>query len=378
MRRFLALVAAAASLALVGAQSSYDCSLCPASGSVCCDCCIGGIVVPAVCNNAAYVGFYPALTPSATSTASITPTPTLTSSHSPLASPLAHLRNSSIAFALSGPFACATAGFRNWTVPSGVNRVSVFMWGAGGAAYNMLHGGAGAYVEGEMYVTPGETLRITVGGYGSSVDACGLGGYFNYGPLYGGGFSAVWRQVVGFDGVYTPLVVAAGGGGGNYYSNSNGNPGLSIQPGCGGVSAVMAGSTSPCTSVGGGGWPGGTCADNVYPYISFGGTSCAPGLINGTALSLSGTGWVAPNTGSQYYAAPVGNENGAGRVGSAKRLAQRNAHACCKRNVERITASVDLSYGVALSRGVTDDISHGHNVAVLQPFGVSVVSQRQH
>ena len=71
--------------------------------------------------------------------------------------------------------------FQYFTVPAGVTNATVFLWGSGAGG-----DACGAYVEGALYVTAGEQLRIIVGGtLGGEV--CGYGGGA------AGGFSAISR-----------------------------------------------------------------------------------------------------------------------------------------------------------------------------------------
>ena len=52
-------------------------------------------------------------------------------------------------------------------VPLGITQLYVYMWGAGGGSYGGSAGGAGAYVEGWLPVTPGQSLTIMVGQSGA-------------------------------------------------------------------------------------------------------------------------------------------------------------------------------------------------------------------
>jgi hypothetical protein len=87
-----------------------------------------------------------------------------------------------------------------FTVPEGINLITVRMWGAGGGSNRALsgtieaaEGGPGGFVKFKMLVTPSETLTLKVGGGG--------GGYYGGG---GGGGAGVW---------------GAGGGGGSSYTD---------------------------------------------------------------------------------------------------------------------------------------------------------------
>ena len=175
-------------------------------------------------NRTSAPGTYPPPTPSITKTPSITASNTATQTATPLSTALASKRNSSIAF--STP--CQHA---YWTVPSGVREASVYLWGSAG---NWELAGGGAHVEGTMYVTPGETLRVTVGGR-SSVDATGPaesgfpGGGF---ASRTGGFSAIARRDISSSesDPFTFLVVAGGGTSGNTYWRVQGAAGYGINP----------------------------------------------------------------------------------------------------------------------------------------------------
>jgi Glycine rich protein len=79
------------------------------------------------------------------------------------------------------------------TIPTGVTSVNVQMWGAGGGGYQGV-GGAGAFVQGTLAVTPNQVLTILVGSGGSSNTTIfggggGAGAYFA--SVGGGGRAAV-------------------------------------------------------------------------------------------------------------------------------------------------------------------------------------------
>src|SRR5262245_1088519 len=124
-----------------------------------------------------------------------------------------------------------TVGSSTWIVPAGVTSVSVMVAGArgGSSAGGGAAGSGGSVVKGDVRVTPGETLTVTVAGAGADGAADrtagqagagfasggpgGSGG--TIGSLHrsggggggGGGASAIVRAGL-------PLVVAGGGGGG--------------------------------------------------------------------------------------------------------------------------------------------------------------------
>ena len=93
----------------------------------------------------------------------------------------------------------ATGSDQTYTVPTGVTSVVVTMWSAGGGGSGST-GGAGVYVKGIMAVTPGQTLKVVVGGagrYNSGVRPYGGGGSGGANvAASGGGRSALQTQVV--------------------------------------------------------------------------------------------------------------------------------------------------------------------------------------
>ena len=133
-----------------------------------------------------------------------------------------------------GPVVFVAGG--NYTVPEGVFFVNFSAWGAGGSgiSYNvgaytgsaiaLMRGGAGAFVNGTIPVSPGETLVVEVGqpaggGEGNCRQFMGTN-CAQYSPGAGGGHSSVYRPGARL----TPLVVIGGGGGGGL-----GNAGLAAE-----------------------------------------------------------------------------------------------------------------------------------------------------
>lgn len=79
------------------------------------------------------------------------------------------------------------------TIPTGVTSVNVQMWGAGGGGYQGV-GGAGAFVQGTLAVTPNQVLTILVGSGGSSnttIFGGGGGVGANFASVGGGGRAAI-------------------------------------------------------------------------------------------------------------------------------------------------------------------------------------------
>ncbi|MCG8574024.1 MAG: T9SS type A sorting domain-containing protein [Flavobacteriales bacterium] len=171
-----------------------------------------------------------------------------------------------------------------YTVPPGVSNIQIECWGAQGAGDNGTTGGLGAYMSGTFAVTPGQELKILVGGQGSadpgSINSAGGGG---------GSFVTDLSD--------NPWIIAGGGGGTNGtpmngdenapvtnnglngYSPSNpSNYGVG---GTAGNGATMGPST-PCAGNGGGLLTDGapeTCCGDSDVGIAFvnGGTAAASG-----------------------------------------------------------------------------------------------------
>lgn len=109
-------------------------------------------------------------------------------------------------------FVTFAAGSGSWTVPAGVTKLYVELWGGGGGGNWYAGGGGGSYVCGIITVTPGSTVGYTVG-------AEGLGG----GPNGTNGGSSIIT--------YTPstITLTAQGGFGATFSSpfafaGNGGP----------------------------------------------------------------------------------------------------------------------------------------------------------
>ena len=136
------------------------------------------------------------------------------------------------------------AGEHRYKVPPNVKQVKIQAWGAGGGSGHLRrqkagHGGGGAFVEGILRVSPGETLYLVVGSGGGGgccgqlvesteqsdalmVDEVGQsrpgvpGGGIGYGGNKewacgaGGGFTSVTRKTA--FGVETLIIAGAGGG----------------------------------------------------------------------------------------------------------------------------------------------------------------------
>jgi len=138
-----------------------------------------------------------------------------------------------------------TGADQSITVPAGVTTATMSAWGSpGGMAADGVPGGAGAYVSGEVNITAGASLKVTVGGnlpistatYGGG----GLGGSSNGNP---GEYGGSGGGLSGVSSGPTLLVIAGGGGGGGY---------LGAQGGAAGFNSGSNGGTTPASAGGGG------------------------------------------------------------------------------------------------------------------------------
>ncbi|WP_310595691.1 glycine rich domain-containing protein [Flavobacterium sp.] len=111
-----------------------------------------------------------------------------------------------------------TGAAQSWIVPANVTKILVDAYGAQGGDKNTTAGGFGGRMQAIIKVTPGDTLRIMVGGKPSGISAVyGNGG--NAGTnttdtsnqsAGGGGMTALFRNSIDMANV---LLVAGGGGG---------------------------------------------------------------------------------------------------------------------------------------------------------------------
>lgn len=202
------------------------------------------------------------------------------------------------------------AGFRNtqvfnasgtFTVPAGVTKVFVEVWGGGGGGGRGSvmgssggGGGAGGYGKGFYTVTPAQAVVVTVGAAG--------GGQATTGQIYGGSGATssfgAFLSCTGGAGGGNYEVAAKGGVGGSPSGNNAG--GWKGQDGCGGV--YNSGSAAACGGIGGGQAGGaGGCGDGTANH---GYTPSDGGMGSG-----GGGGGTSAGT-----ASPSGANGGAGQI----------------------------------------------------------------
>lgn len=193
----------------------------------------------------------------------------------------------------------------SFTVPAGVNAVTVKAWGAGGGSTSLAYGGAGAFVTASMAVSPTETITFSGG-------AAGV-------PLASGG-GATKVTLPG-----TTILIAAGGGSageatggaGGAGGAPNGVAGGGGLGSSGGAGGTTSGSGSSLTGVGGAGGAGNardhyTDDDGEHSDPVGGGQTGSVGLPgSGGARGETGN---SPD-GSEGYVAVGGGSGGAGLGG---------------------------------------------------------------
>jgi len=182
-------------------------------------------------------------------------------------------------------------------VPDGVTSIDVRMWGAGGGmcggvrvAEEVGLGGGGGYSDGELPVTPGEILSITVGGAGQRPVA-GFGGAGGFGGGGPGGDANVKDPAVDDGGcggggasevVGTGGAITAGGGGGAGWGTVTGTSGAGGGPEGGTPSQLTAGYGDG--SGGGGGYGGasglGGAGGVGHTNHAYGTGNGEPGTVN--------------------------------------------------------------------------------------------------
>ncbi|NTA36841.1 glycine-rich domain-containing protein [Agrobacterium salinitolerans] len=191
----------------------------------------------------------------------------------------------------------STPGTTNWTVPDGVFKARVRVWGGGGGggggapsaglSYAGTGGGGGGYAEAVVSVTPGTVIPVTVGAGGTAgptQSAGGTGGTSSFG--------AVLSATGGTRGVYEPASGTQERAGG-----MGSGPGLNLRAGNGGI-VVRDGNTG--NALGG---PGGNAAGG--------------GGQGGVLSSAAPSSGVAPGGGGGGAGGPgafAGGPGGAGLV----------------------------------------------------------------
>ena len=254
-----------------------------------------------------------------------------------------------------------TGSVQNWNVPSGVNNITAYVWGAGGGGIGYYHrssdtaynGGAGGFVKVDIDTTNITSFKVIVGEGGSSTSdisttdyivprTFGGGGHANLpGQSYrtgsGGGLSGIFVATdftisngnIGTNSV--PYVVVGGGGGGSVSIN-----GYNLSGGGGGGGTTFtngrngsdASATSNYEGHGGKGGTGGAGGDSTFDGEAgskyYGGNSAkfasggGSGYYGGGGGAAGGDNSGGGGGGSSYwghsqvtYIVDVGGTNGA-------------------------------------------------------------------
>ncbi len=215
-----------------------------------------------------------------------------------------------------------TGSVQEFPIPPCVDKLTIEAWGAqgGNASIGVVFGGKGGYVKGTLAVTPGETLRVHVGGQGTvttggwngggnggAKGSCGGGGASDvrYGgttlthrvAVGAGGGGAAWESAwSGGWGVNNGACNGGAGGGltgnkGGYWQSDcqGGDGGTQASGGVVGGALGLGGNAEPGdgdTGGGGGGWygGGGGGACTGHNGCGGGGSSYVGGLSNGSTL----------------------------------------------------------------------------------------------
>lgn len=204
-----------------------------------------------------------------------------------------------------------------WTVPAGVDSLSVTVAAGAGGSY-FSNGGAGGSVEATIPVEPGDRLAFVVGGQGQVSYMGGAGGYGGGAGSFGGGYgggggggSYVFAEEAES---WSPLLVAGGGGGGSRDAlNPNGYGGSGFG-GAGGFSGSGPnadqdpGNHAAGATVSAAGYPGGPIA--LFDGAVFSPGQGQTGANTGGAGSGGGGGGLYGGAGAQ--ASYTGGGGGAG------------------------------------------------------------------
>ncbi len=178
-----------------------------------------------------------------------------------------------------------TGADQSFTVPAGVTRLRVKLWGAGGGGFYGTQGGAGGFTDASFTVNSGDSFTVVVG----------QGGSLSTNPVYGGGGNAFQGASGGGRSAIRAgrleLVTAGGGGGAS-------------EAGSGGAGGGVKGQDGTGSGSGGGG--------TQFAGGSSGGGASTPG-----SQFLGGFGENGGGGGGGYFGGGGGGDYGGGGGGSA-------------------------------------------------------------
>ncbi len=198
-----------------------------------------------------------------------------------------------------------TGGVQTFTVPAGVNVVTINAFGAqGGANAVGLAGASGGDASGNLIVSPGDVLEVYVGGMGSlsgGFNGGGNGGAIGCANSQGGGGGGASDVRIGGSTLANRIIVAAGGGGAGGQRNVGCGPGSG-----GGAGGGYYGGGGGGGYQGGPGLGGSQTAGGAGGIGNFGG---GPGGVG--TLGMGGNGGSAPaNNQGGTAAGPPGGDGG--------------------------------------------------------------------
>ena len=223
-----------------------------------------------------------------------------------------------------------TGSEQPWTVPAGVTKVKLEVWGAqGGENSSSNMGGKGGYSEGKMAVSAGDVLNVYVGGQGTCMNTTNgtiIAGGFNGGGqctacssylMSSGGGGTDIR--VNSTSLYARVIVAGGGGGaGNTSSSGTTTYYGGYAGGTSGTDGTQYGSYGPggggTQTTGGASPSGGSGNSNMTFYqgdFGVGGYSTSTSASGGWVGCGGGGGWYGGGSGG---AAASGGGGGSGYV----------------------------------------------------------------
>ncbi len=204
---------------------------------------------------------------------------------------------------------------QTWTVPTGVTAATFTLaGGAGGQVTGGGDGGVGAQLRATLPVTPGETLRVVVGGQASQAGAPGFnGGGMGTSAGSGGGATSILSST-------GAVLLVAGGGGGGGAAGSGAGAGAGGDGGAGGQPGLPGDPATGSTGGGGGlvgGIGGAAGTAGTIPGVVGGSTTSANGGVGGVAPggSAGGNGGGGGGGATGGGGGGTGGDDGAGGAG---------------------------------------------------------------
>ena len=247
-----------------------------------------------------------------------------------------------------------TGAPQSFTVPAGVNSITIETWGAQGGANWVNNTNFGGYAKGTFTVTPGEVLAIYVGGQPTT----GIVGGYNGGGTGegagkgGGGGTDVRRGGTTYN---DRIIVAGGGGGAGYWSS------LHVVGGQGGGLVGTDGYRDPSYASNPGGQGATQTASGYGTCVSFSVTAMAGGF--GFGGSPSGCGCEGYGGGGGWYGG-AGSGNCRGGGGGSGYLLPTATNTMFATGTRTGNGQVVLTYGVPPTATLTAGLPSGSGFPV--------------